>query len=124
MAERMSDQEPANTVVVIQLLDNITFECHLENCDKTLPNRGDDGKFHVEGERKVFGKNSLRDLFMKMQPIFKAIKGFRGIVLSPLPRCLLSRCCSIPVHITNSKRSTYAGDMGTGLRELTVNSGT
>jgi hypothetical protein len=40
LAERMSDQDLANTVVVIQLLDNIMFECYFENCDKTLPKRG------------------------------------------------------------------------------------
>ncbi len=43
------------------------------------------------------------------------------IVLTPLPRYLCNRCCNDPTHITNSERESFAGDMGRGLRELTVN---
>jgi hypothetical protein len=86
LAERVSDLDPENTVVMIQLLDNSVFECHTDQGDRILPKRGKDGKFHAPGELRVIGKDSLRDLFMLLQPVFKAIKGFKGIILSPLPR--------------------------------------
>jgi hypothetical protein len=121
LAERVSDLDPENTVVVIQLLDNSVFDCHTNQGDRVLPKRGKDRKFHAPGELKVIGKDSLRNLFMLLQPVFKAIKGFKGIILSPMPRYLWQRCCEDPSHITNSEIPTFASDMGRGLKDLTVN---
>jgi hypothetical protein len=86
-----------------------------------LPKRGSDRKFHTVGELKVVGKDSLWELFMKMVPIFKAVKGFRGIMLSPMSRYLWHRCCDDPAHITNSELPSSASDMGRGLKDLTIN---
>ncbi len=69
----------------------------------------------------MIGKDSLRELFMLMQPVFKAIKSYRGIILSPLPRYIWHRCCENPSHITNSESPSFARDMGQGLKDLTVN---
>jgi hypothetical protein len=44
LAERVSDLDPDNTMVVIQLLDNSVFECLTEQGDRILPKRGKDGK--------------------------------------------------------------------------------
>lgn len=73
------------------------------------------------GELVVTGKDSLRDLFLALQPIFKIVKGFKVIILTPLSRYLWNRCCSDPTHITNSERDGNASDMGRCLHELTVN---
>jgi hypothetical protein len=108
-------------MIVIQLLDNSVFECLTEQGDRILPKRGKDGKFHAQGVLRVIGKESLRELFMHMQPVFRAIKGFRGIILSPLPRYIWHRCCENPSHITNSESPSFARDMGQGLKDLTVN---
>ncbi len=56
-----------------------------------------------------------------MQPIFKASKDHKVIFVSPLPQYVWARCCSDPEHIINSKRPTFAADMGRGLRDLTIN---
>ncbi len=58
---------------------------------------------------------------MALQPLFKALKGFKCLILTPLLRYLRNRCCSNPAHITNSERNSFAGEMGKGLRDLTVN---
>jgi hypothetical protein len=121
LAERVSDLDPENTVVVIQLLDNSVFECHTDQGDRVLPKRGNDRKFHAQGKLRVIGKDPLRDLFMLLQPVFKAIKGFKGIILSPMPRYLWHRCCEDPTHITNSEIPTFTSDMGRGLKDLRVN---
>jgi hypothetical protein len=96
-------------------------ETEFSQGDRILPKRGKDGKFHAPGELRVIGKDSLHDLFMLLQPVFKAIKGFKGIILSPLPRYIWHRCCENPSHITNSENPTFASDMGKGLKDLTVN---
>ncbi len=58
---------------------------------------------------------------MMLQHVFRTIKGFKGIILSSLPRYLWHRCCKNPTHITNSELPTFASDMGRGLKVLTVN---
>jgi hypothetical protein len=121
MAERVSDLVPENAVLVIQLLDNSVLECLTDQGDRVLPKRGWDGKFHAPGNLKVIGKDSLRDLFMNLQPVFKAVKNFSCLILSPLPRYLWHRCCDDPAHITNSEQPEFASEMGRGLKELTTN---
>jgi hypothetical protein len=121
LAERVEGLDPGKTTVCIQLLDNVSFECRLPNGDRVLPRKGSDGKYHAEGELYVIGKDSLREYFMALQPIFKALKGYKCLVLTPLPRYLWNRCCSNPAHIINSERSSFASEMGRGLRDLTVN---
>ncbi len=73
------------------------------------------------GELAVIGKDTLREHFLALQPIFKVVRAFKVIVLTPLPRYLWNRCCGDPSHITNSERVGFASDMGNSLRELTVN---
>jgi hypothetical protein len=121
LTERIEGLDPEKTTVCIQLLDNVSFECRLPNGDRVLPRKCIDGKYHAEGELHVIGKDSLREHFMALQPIFKALKGYTCLVLTPLPRYLWNRCCSNPTHITNSERSSFASEMGRGLRDLTVN---
>jgi hypothetical protein len=121
LTERVEGLDPEKTAVCIQLLDNVSFECKLPNGDRILPRKGYDGKYHAEGELHVIGKDTLREYFMALQPVFKALKGFKCLVLTPLPRYLWNRCCSNPDHISNSERVSFASEMGKGLRDLTVN---
>ncbi len=121
LAERVEGLDPEKTAVCIQLLDNVSFECKLPNRDRVLPRKGNDGKYHAEGELYVIGKDTLREYFMALQPLFKALKGFKCLVLTRLPRYLWNRCCSNLAHINNSERNSFAGEMGKGLRDLTVN---
>jgi hypothetical protein len=105
-------------VVLVQLLDNSIYQCKHSNGDRTLSKRGRDGNYHAEGELSVVNRDTLRDLFSSLQPIFKVTKNFQCILLSPLPRYLWSRCCEDPTHIINSEEPGYAANMGTALCEL------
>jgi hypothetical protein len=100
-AEKVSGLDPAKFVVSIQLLDYSTFECKLPSGDRLLPWRGRDGKYHTEGELCAIGKDTLHDHFLSLQPDFKAVRGFKCIVMIPLSRYLWNRCCAS--HITNSE---------------------
>jgi hypothetical protein len=46
--EKLVELDPANTVVLVQLLDNSIYQCEHDNGDRTLPERGRDGKYHTE----------------------------------------------------------------------------
>jgi hypothetical protein len=116
--EKLRELDPANTVVLVQLLDNSIYQCKHANGDRTLPKRGRDGNYHAEGELSVVNRDTLRELFSSMQPVFKVAKSFQCILLSPLPRYLWNRCCEDPAHIINSEEPGYAASMGTALREL------
>jgi hypothetical protein len=116
--EKIAELDPLNTVVLIQLLDNSIYQCTLPNGDKVLPKKGRDGKYHAEGELHVVNRDTVRELFSTLQPIFRAVREFKTILLTPLPRYLWSRCCSNPLHITNSEAPGYAASMGSALRDL------
>jgi hypothetical protein len=121
LADKIRDLDPSNTVVSIQLLDNSCFVSKTPDGDRILPRRQSDGKYHVVGELAVIDKDTLREHFLALQPIFKVVRAFKVIVLTPLPRYLWNRCCGDPSHITNSERVGFVSDMGNSLRELTVN---
>jgi hypothetical protein len=120
LAEKVSDLDPTKNVVLVQLLNNSCYECRNPDGDRILPKRGKDGKFHVIGELRVIGKDTLREHFLTLQPLFKIVKNFKVIVLTPLPRYLWHRCCSDPAHITNSEDENFARDMFSSIRELNV----
>jgi hypothetical protein len=121
ISEKLAELNPEKTVVVLQLLDNVSYECRNEFGDRLLPRKGSDGRYHAPGEISVIGKDTLREYFMLLQPIFKVCKDYKVICVSPLPRYLWTRCCNDPKHITNSEKESYAADLGRGLRDLTVN---
>jgi hypothetical protein len=116
--EKIAELDPSSTVVLIQLLDNSIYQCTLPNGDRILPRKGRDGKYHAEGELHVVNRDTVRELFSTLQPLFRAVREFKCIVMTPLPRYLWARCCDNPSHITNSEVSGYAAAMGASLREL------
>ncbi len=116
LTEKVSDLDPNNFVVVIQLLDNSVYECKLPNGDRVLPCMSTDRKYHAIGELSVIGKDTLRDHFLALQPIFRAVCGFK----TPLPRYIWNRFCDDTTHLTNSEKPSFASDMGRELKELTI----
>jgi hypothetical protein len=70
LAEKISDLDPKKNVILVQLLDNSCFECKTQDGDRVLPKRGKDGKYHVPGELRVIGKDTLREHFLSLQPLF------------------------------------------------------
>jgi hypothetical protein len=121
ISEKLLELDPARSVVVLQLLDNVSYECKTEFGDRLLPRKSGDGRYHAPGELSVIGKDTLREYFMLLQPIFRACKDYKIICVSPLPRYVWARCCEDPQHITNSEKESFAADMGRGLRDLTIN---
>jgi hypothetical protein len=120
LADKISDLDPKKNIILVQLLDNSCYECKTQDGDRVLPKRGKDGKFHVPGELRVIGKDTLREHFLSLQPLFKTVKNFKVIVLTPLPRYLWHRCCGNPAHLTNSEEENFAREMGSRIRDLQI----
>jgi hypothetical protein len=120
LADKISDLDPKKNVILVQLLDNSCYECKTPEGDRILPKRGKDGRFHVPGELRVIGKDTLWEHFLTLQPLFKTVKNFKAIVLTPLPRYLWHRCCDNPAHLTNSEDENFVREMGSCIRDLQI----
>jgi hypothetical protein len=120
LADKISDLNPRKNVILVQLLDNSCYECKTPEGDRILPKRGKDGRFHVTGELRVIGKDTRREHFLTWQPLFKTVKNFKVIVLTPLPRYLWHRCCDNPAHLTNPEDENFAREMGSCIRDLQI----
>ncbi len=120
LAEKVGNLDPMKTVVIIQLLDNRIYECRLENGDRFPPQKRKDGKCNAPGVPSIINKESLREHFRPIQPIFRSVKCFKALVLSPLPCYPWARCCTDPNHILNSESPSCVTDMGRALRDITT----
>ncbi len=85
ISEKLLELDPARSVVVLQLLDNVSYKCKNEFGDRLLPRKSGDGRYHAPGEISVIGKDTLREYFMLLQPIFRACKDYKVICVSPCP---------------------------------------
>ena len=59
-----------------------------------------------------------KQLFETALPINRSCSGSNVILLGPLPRFLLNKCCEDPTHITNFDEKEYLSKMGNDIRDL------
>jgi hypothetical protein len=122
MAEELSaaiaDLDDSRTVVLIQPFDNSIFYSCKAHGEKIMTRKGKDGKFHVEGELKLISKEDMKEIFLLILPLIKAAKGKRIIIMGPLPRYLLARCCGNPGHLTNRNGDNYIDKMIQAIRDV------
>jgi hypothetical protein len=108
LAEKILNLDPSKMAIVTQLLDNSCYECKTKDRDSILPDSilplcARDEQYQ-SGELCVIGKDSLREHFLTLQPVFKTVKGYKVIMLTRLPRYLWNRCCSDLTHIHSELR--------------------
>jgi hypothetical protein len=114
----LADLDDSKTVVLIQPFDNsIFFSCNSHG-EKNLTKKGRDGKFHVEGELKLISKEDMKEIFLLLLPLIKAARGKKIIIMGPLPRYLLARCCASSSHLTNRTGEEYIDQMIQAIRDV------
>jgi hypothetical protein len=99
--------DPKNTVVVIQVLDNSNY-CGKDFGEMSLPRKGKDNRYHVNGELKYVKKQLLRELFTQMLDLIKAAGDCQVVITLPLPRWLLYSCCNDLSHCTNRGEDSFS----------------
>jgi hypothetical protein len=76
------------------------------------------GKFHVDGDLLVAGG----DLFVRSLriclPLFQAAENRKKIVMAPLPRYWLKRCCDDVEHVANLDHAAFEDSVFGGLDTL------
>jgi hypothetical protein len=114
----LADLDDSKTVVVLQPFDNsIFFSCNAHG-EKTLTKKGKDGRFHVEGELKLISKEDMKEIFLLLLPLIRAAKGKKIIIMGPMPRYLLARCCDSLAHLTNRGGEDYIDQMIQAIRDV------
>ncbi len=118
LTSAIADLDDSRTVVLIQPFDNSIFYSCKVHGEKILTRKGKDGKYHVEGELKLISKEDMKEIFLLILPLIKAAKGKRIIIMGPLPRYLLARCCGNPGHLTNRNGDNYIDEMIQAIRDV------
>ena len=61
---------------------------------------------------------SIVDIFETAHPIFRAARGTDILLLGPLQRYAVARCCEDPSHLKNLRRTAMLKEVGMQLKNL------
>jgi hypothetical protein len=64
-----------------QLFDNVTFMVKKPDGSRQLPEKGSDGKYHVEGKLDIASREEVKKMVSKSIPLLRAGGLCRKIVL-------------------------------------------
>ena len=103
----LEEASEGSHTVILHLFDNSIYkgEVDSELTDPVKLNR----KYHVRGKLKLIDNADFKNLFETALPIIHACRSSNVILLGPLPRFLLNKCCVDLSHITNFGDSGYTG---------------
>jgi hypothetical protein len=88
-------------VVVVQLLDNISYLARSDEGGDLPIRRYVDGVFHIEGDLVLAGKDRQFMTFQNLEPLLRVLEGWRVFLLTPMPRFLREACCDELEHAPN-----------------------
>jgi hypothetical protein len=80
-----------------------------------------EGKFHVEGELVVCGKEAQVKLFKLMTPLWMMDESVKLVVVCPLLQYIKSSCCEDEDHIPNRRLQNYESKLRGDLEALKQN---
>ncbi|MBM3938666.1 MAG: hypothetical protein FJ333_08470, partial [Sphingomonadales bacterium] len=88
------------TLIVYQLFDNVCYLRGVE--DEWGPlDKGEDGKYHALGRIKVARVEEISHLFRPAMGLFRAGGRHKKVIVTPLERYLVEKCCDNIRHMTN-----------------------
>jgi uncharacterized membrane protein YgcG len=118
LKELVSEADEKRTTVVYQLFDNVCFQVKKEDGSKTLPEKGHDGRYHVEGKVEIASRDEVKKMVSTAMPLLRAGGQCRKIILTPTARYRDCPCCGIRGHCTNMKERNYKQWMDGRLTEI------
>ena len=116
LAGVLDDATDGSHTIVLHIFDNSIYKGKVggELTDPVQINR----KYHIEGKLVVMDHPEFKWLFETALPIFWSCTSSNIILLGPLPRYLLSKCCTEPSHVTNFGEKEYLAKLGNDIRDL------
>jgi hypothetical protein len=109
ITETIDQEDPA--AVVLFMMDGSVFYTRGQDGSRTLPRRGEDGKFHIEGDLIVCSQEIQAEHLNTMKPILDAVGRRPCIVISPMPRYVVEGCCQDPEHVKNRGERYFRDNM-------------
>jgi hypothetical protein len=101
LKETIREKDP--TTVILFLLDSSVYYGRQEDGSSMAGRKDDSGVYHIEGELAVCGRETLLRHFNTLKPLLDLTAKKRGILVSPLPRYVVSGCCSESSHCSNRR---------------------
>jgi hypothetical protein len=118
LTEIVSQCDEKRTTVVYQLYDNVSFFAKKADGTRNLPEKGQDGKFHVDGRLEVATRDEAKRMVSTSIPLLRAGGQCRKLVLTPGSRYRYNPCCLTRGHCSNLKERNYGKWMEEKLSEL------
>ena len=107
-----------SATVILQLYDSSVYYSSTGPGERSLPRRGQDGHYHVPGDLVMADWPSFKQIFASSLPLIRAGGELKKILLSPLPRYVMGRCCTDSGHLKNFGTKEYVRAMGNTLGEI------
>ncbi|MFO0007637.1 MAG: hypothetical protein ACK559_41635, partial [bacterium] len=118
LTEIVSQCEEKRTTIVYQLYDNSSFFAKKADGTRTLPEKGPDGKFHVDGRLDIATRDEAKRMVSTSIPLLRAGGQCRKIILTPGSRYRYNPCCLTRGHCSNLSERNYGKWMEEKLSEL------
>jgi hypothetical protein len=109
IVQTAEQDDPA--VVVLFMLDGSIFYAKGQDGSRTLPRKGDDGKFHIVGDLVVCSTETQDEHLNTLRPVLDAVGRRPCIIVSPMMRYVSEGCCQNPDHVKNLADRSYRDDM-------------
>jgi hypothetical protein len=116
LSKVLAEDFEGETIIIYQLFDNLCYRVCDANGNRSLPVRGEDGKYHLPGKMVIADRDEFRAIFMDILPLLRAGADSVKILMTPLMRYVKKKCCDDPGHITN--KGSFGEEIGEGLNEI------
>jgi hypothetical protein len=112
VAQKLKDEiaRKAPATIVLQLLDNSTFEA-LTAEGTRIPPRKCEGKHHLDGDIAVADRATVTTMMRTCRPMFNATAGINTVMVGPMPRYVTSGCCQDKEHMANREAPSFLSNM-------------
>jgi uncharacterized membrane protein YgcG len=115
--EKIEFPDPDRSLVVLFNLDCAAFFAVTED-GEVAPPKNIDGHYHLDGEMAIATKDMFQKTLKVCAPLLKLKPNIKKLVLSPLPRYWLEKCCNEESHVTNFGTEEYERNLFDGLSTL------
>jgi hypothetical protein len=109
--------DPSKSLIVMFILD-CAANYAIDEAGDLIPARNLDGHYHLDGELTIAPREMFKRTLKICLPILKYRPEIKKLVITPMLRYWLDRCCSVVEHIPNFSSEGYEKMIFDGLSTL------
>ncbi len=107
LKEIVATYDEKRTTIVYQLFDNVSYMVKKPDGTRCLPQKGRDGRYHVEGKLDVVCRDEIKKMVSTSIPLLRAGGQCRKVILTPAGRYRYNPCCTTVEHVSNIRDRNY-----------------